>query len=57
MVSDLDMWKRTVPGGSQATASAGKSGRTEINRLHHLEDGAKGNNQLEEVLLAYSLLS
>ncbi|KAI8543265.1 hypothetical protein RHMOL_Rhmol08G0203500 [Rhododendron molle] len=48
MVSDLDMWKRTVPGGSQATASEGKSGHTELNRLHHLEDGAKGNDQLEE---------
>lgn len=48
MVSDLDMWKRTVPGGSQAT-SEGKSGCTELNRLHHLEDGAKGNDQLEEV--------
>lgn len=49
MVSDLDMWKRTVPGGSKATASEGKSGRTELNCLHHLEDGAKGNDQLEEV--------
>lgn len=49
MVSDLDMSKRTVPGGRLlATASEGKTRRTGLNHLHDLEESDKDNNQLEE---------